>query len=464
MKTIQQITDDLKAQAGTLGIEGVAVDSLCSLLAYSIYKNQLLQAKINVENSFSTSLSLNSRIHHACDLLYSVPRGQCPYIQVTDVIATETKSIKYLDLAFTYNGYYFYYKKDYDFSKSQPISSLEYFCSSKKKQTCEVTDLKSEFYYIDFPDENISEDIKILSYDTETGEGAISTFTNDSNLFYTKAEDGKTYKYQYLVLTLPGYGVRVMRHSDSPNWDGAIKMAVEYLPYSETLPDFSGFKSIPSVMFVYQPSTTGDPGQYEQKSKILTKPYSQRLEGIEEIYSRATTASHAKGTVATISDLLALLSSIDPQAYFRVYSDLKYQNSALTSDPLYTLAVVSNSIVDVARFEDNVNSWKTAVDVSKNIQIVQALPSSPAITLYAKATSPINVLTNETLANLTSSYKSMIGESLHHSKIEADIVRLGFDHVILYSDSKGTTEYVGTINNSGSLQRISYPAVQIYVL
>ena len=69
--------------------------------------------------------------------------------------------------------------------------------------------------------------------------------------FQIEAEDGKTYKYQYLVLTLPGYGVRVMRHSDSPNWDGAIKMAVEYLPYSETLPDFSGFKSIPSVMFVY---------------------------------------------------------------------------------------------------------------------------------------------------------------------------------------------------------------------
>ena len=194
----------------------------------------------------------------------------------------------------------------------------------------------------------------------------------------------------------------------------------------------SGFKSIPSVMFVYQPSTTGDPGQYEQKSKILTKPYSQRLEGIEEIYSRATTASHAKGTVATISDLLALLSSIDPQAYFRVYSDLKYSEEALSSDPLYTLAVVSNSIVDIAKFMDNINSWKTAVDVSKNIQIVPALPSSPAITLYAKATSPINVLTNETLANLTSSYKSMIGESLHHSKIEADIVRLGFDHVILY--------------------------------
>ena len=161
---------------------------------------------------------------------------------------------------------------------------------------------------------------------------------------------------------------------------------------------------------------------------------------------------------------MALLSSIDPQAYFRVYSDLKYSEEALSSDPLYTLAVVSNSIVDVARFTDNINSWKTAVDVSKNIQIVPALPSSPAITLYAKATSPINVLTNETLANLTSSYKSMIGESLHHSKIEADIVRLGFDHVILYSDSKGTTEYVGTINNSGSLQRISYPAVQIYVL
>lgn len=463
MQTIQQITDDLKAQASTMGIEGIAVDSLCSLLAYSIYKNQMLQARLNIESSFSTSIDLNSRIHHACELLYSVHRGKCPYIQVTNVIATETKSVKYLDLAFTYNGYYFYYKNDYVFSKSQPISSLEYYCSSKKKQTCEVTNLKNEQFYIDFADENMSEDIKIWSYDTEFGEGEEVTYTNDANLFYTRAEDGKSYKYNYLATTLPGYGVRLMRHSDSSNWGGAVKMAIEYLPYSETLPDFSGFKSIPSVRFTYQPSSTGELGQYELQSKIYTKAYSQRLESIEEIYSRATTASHAKGTVATIEDLIIQLNSIDPQAYFKVYSDLKYNEdeSTLTSDPLYTLAIVSNTTVDPVRFTNQLKSWKKAVDVSKEIQVALALPSN-TVTLYAKASSSTNVLTNEILANLANSYKSMIGEELHHSKIEADIVRLGFDNVILYNQDK-SSEYVGTLNNTGDLQRISYPSVQLYV-
>lgn len=462
MQTIQQITDDLKAQASTMGIEGIAVDSLCSLLAYSIYKNQMLQARLNIESSFSTSIDLNSRIHHACELLYSVHRGKCPYIQVTDVIATETKSVKYLDLAFTYNGYYFYYKNDYEFSKSQPISRLEYYCSSKKKQICEVTNLKNEQYYIDFADENMSEDIKISFYNTEFGEGNEVTYTNDSNLFYTKGEDGK-YKYNFLAVTLPGYGVRIIRHSDSPNWDGAVRMTIEYLPYSETLPDFSGFKSIPSVKFTYQPSSKGEPGQYELRSKIITKAYSPRLESLEEIYSRATTASHAKGTVATIEDLITQLNSIDSQAYFKVYSDLKYNKDegTLTSDPLYTLAIVSNTTVDPIRFTNQLNSWKRAVDVSKEIQVAIALPSN-SVVLYAKASSSTKVLTNETLANLASSYKSMIGEELHHSKIEADIVRLGFDNVILYNSDK-SSEYTGTLNNSGDLQRISYPSVQLYV-
>lgn len=457
MQTIEQIKTDLKSTAQSLDLQGVAVDALCSLLAYSIYKNQILQAKLNLEGSFSTSTSLNSRIHHACNLLYSVFRGKCPYIEILNLISLETKKVKYLDKAFQYNGFYFYYKKDYEFTKNNSVSNLQYVCSSKQLQECEVSGeaLNANFYFVDFTDENISEDFTI--------EGSIDDIstpikvTSDVNQFYSKeiADDGVSVKYLYdfLVITIPGYGLRLIRRSDTSDWDSQ-KYVLKYIPYSETLPDLTNLKSIPGMSYALD--NTGS-----VITKMKSHGFEQRVEDLNIIYSKASDAHHVKGTVATEFDLISMLSASAPHAYFRVYPDSDINN---VPTPLKTTVVVNNITEDELKsLQTIVNSWSKTMDLTGTIGLIPTKVKSEQTVLYAKAVSSTKILTNELLASLTDSYRELIGEKIHHSKIEADIVRMGFDSCILYKDSTGKTEFTGSVSGAASEDELfkSYPFLKL---
>lgn len=457
MQTLEQIKSDLKSTAQSLDLQGVAVDSLCSLLAYSIYKNQMLQARLNLEGSFSTSTSLNSRIHHASNLLYSVFRGKCPYIEILNIISLETKSVKYLDQAFQYNGFYFYYKQNYNFTKNNSVSNLGYICSSKQLQECEVQGelLSSNFFFVDFTDENISEDF-IIEGTTDDVTGLVN-FTSDVNSFYKKqvSDDGTStnYLYDYLVITIPGYGVRMIRRSDTVDWN-AQKYKIKYLPYSETLPDLSSLKSIPGMSYVLDNSGT-------VITKLKTYGFEQRVEDLNIIYSRASDSHHARGTVATEYDLISMLSSKSPHAYFRVYPDLD-ENGA--PSPLVTTVVVSNvTSEELKSLNALIGTWSKTLDLTSEIRLVESEVKLSPTVLYAKATSSTKILTNELLAGLTEGYKELIGEKLHHSKIEADVVRMGFDTCILYEDESATREFTGIISGAASEDKLfkSYPFLKI---
>lgn len=456
MQTFEQIKSDLKDTAQSLDLQGVAVDSLCSLLAYSIYKNQMLQARLNLESSFSTSTSLNSRIHHASNLLYSVFRGKCPYIEILNMISLETKSVKYLDQAFQYNGFFFYYKQNYDFTKNNSVSNLRYICSSKQLQECEVQSelLNANFFFVDFTDENISEDFIIEG--TTDDVTSLVNFTSDVNQFYKKeSSDGTSadYIYDYLVITIPGYGVRMMRRSDTADWN-AQSYKIKYLPYSETLPDVSSLRSIPGMAY-----TLDNEGNVI--TKLRTYGFEPRVEDLNIIYSKAADAHHARGTVATEYDLISMLSSKAPHAYFRVYSDL--DENGLPS-PLKTTVVVSNvTEAELNGLNDLAGTWSKTLDLTGEIKLVETEVKTVPTKLYAKATSSTKILTNELLAGLTDSYKKLIGQELHHSEIEADIVRLGFNNCILYEDEGATREFTGTISGAVSDEKLfkSYPFLKI---
>lgn len=457
MQTLEQIKADLKATAQSLDLQGVAVDSLCSLLAYSVYKNQMLQARLNLESSFSTSTSLNSRIHHASDLLYSVFRGKCPYIEILNMVSLETKSVKYLDQAFQYNGFYFYYKQDYDFTKNNAVSNLKYICSSKQLQECEVQSelLNANFFFVDFTDENISEDFIIEG--TTDDVTSLVNFTSDVNQFYKKevSDDGTStnYIYDYLAITIPGYGVRMIRRSDTVDWN-AQSYKIKYLPYSETLPDVSSLKSIPGMSYTL-----------DNKGNVITKlrtyGFEPRVEDLNIIYSKAADAHHARGTVATEYDLISMLSSKAPHAYFKVYPDLDENGQP---SPLKTTVVVSNvSEEELKGLQTLVGTWSVTIDLTSTITLVETEVKLEPTRLYAKATSSTKILTNELLAGLTDSYKELIGQELHHSEIEADIVRLGFNNCILYTDEGAKTEFTGTVSGAVSSEKLfkSYPFLKI---
>ena len=477
MNTMESIKNELLTSASTANLTGLSIDALCSLLAYSIYKNQMLQARLNLEGSFTTSTSLNSRIHHASNLLFSVSRGHLPYISVDNCVGTETIVHTKLEEAFTYNGYYFYYRNDTSFEKNAPFSSLEYICSSQRKQACTVTSeqVREDIFFLDFLDENISEDC-ILYYEVE-GERVFPSTTSDVNSFYGKrvTETGEVeYIYDYLLITIPSYGVRLMRHSDSSGWGGATSFTLEYLPYSESVPDFSNLRSIPGVQF-----STSDSG--EVLTTLQVHGYEERMESLERIYAQATENFHAQGTVATIYDLIAMLQNYDPIASFRVYNDSKftgemeagrYPDPHLNDDPLTTTIFYSGSPNHTAEdFEAQLSTWRTSLSVTKVIEVHQAqshlIDDTTVPTVYVTAVSDTMSLTNEMLRQITDSYQSKIGETITHSDLEAEVIRLGFNSVKTYYSTDGDwssslPEWTDDVLKIEA-QPWEYPALNAYV-
>lgn len=457
MNTLNQIKEELVEYAESSNLTGTVVEALCSLLAYSIYKNQMVQTKVALDASFVTSTALSARVHHAGNLLYSVPRGSCPYITITYLLAIETNAVVKLDYCSLYNGYYLYYKDDYTYSQGDSIESISLIVAANKLQTVVVGAPSQTLYFIDFYDENISEDLVLYEIDSE-GTYTRAEITSDSNSFYqTTGEGDNEYLYDYLIVTLPGYGVRVMRHSDSAGW-GAPSYELRYIPYSETLPDFSSLKSIPGVNFLFENDGT-------METTITITGYDARQEDLETIYSRAVDAWHAQGTVATVTDLKALLNTLDSNAAFSVLVDRELSISdsgeySLIQNPLVATVVYSMSTLNAQDFEERLDIWAMSLSVTRDIQIFAAVAkaSTPG-TLYVRATSESLTLTNQTLASLATSYQAMIGEELDHSQIEADIVRMGYDTVKLFTDAEMTTEWTGSVE----VEEWEYPEISLVV-
>lgn len=444
MQTFKEIQEDLQNYAASIDLSGVAIDKLCLLLAYSEYKNQILQASDYLEYTFSTSTKLNSRIHHATSLLYSVPRGKCPALKFKTLRVIETKTVSYLDFALLFNGYYFYYANNasYDNKLNALVSEVDLIGTSKPLRTLTVN-VTSNLFYADFTGaENVSSDFILYEGSNRVDPSLI---TESSAEFYSKSEnedDEYVYIYKYLIITIPNYGIRVIRHSDTRGWDES-SLTLSYLPYCETLPSLTAMSSIPGFSFVYDSAT-------ETYSEIETVPFKERMSDLNQIYTNAISSFLQQGTIATIYDLEVALKKVDSTGNYSIINDVKIEYSEETgytfdSDSSYTTVVYYGP--QERDVTSAISDYKQSFSVTKSIVSVEAISktvtdSSGGSTFYVEATSPTLTLTTEMLNSITYNYQSNIGGTLDHSDFEADIIKLGFDRVKVYNGTKVGNRWV----------------------
>lgn len=459
MRSFEDIRSDFLSYASSQGIEGVATDKLCSLLAYSVYKNQVLQVRDVIEASFSSATSLNSRIHHAANYQYSVPRGRCPLVNIYTLKALQTKVYNHLDYIMPFEGYYFYINltskdKFTKFVQQGEIYDIQLLCSSYQLREAEAV-TSGDVYFVDFiTAENVSSDYLLYLLDNSGVKTLVSPseITEDASEFYYKTESGIdgsgnpifTYKFRYLAVTIPNYGLRIIRHSDSPDWESS-SLVIEYLPYNETSPDFSSLRVVTGFTLVDDPVT----GTY---STIKVSPFVPRLTSLSEIYSNATSSYLQQGSVATPEDLLIALKKFNPDASYRVYTDTKITYNP-SGSPKYTISQSATTATVVYYTTSSVtyqevqaacvDSFRKSLSVPNDILVVPAEAkktdeTSTQVKLQVYAYSPSSVLTNDALSDLCESYKKRLGEVLDHSMLEADIIRLGFSYVKVYNYGTNT--------------------------
>jgi hypothetical protein len=97
MRSIDSYKNSIKKIASDLEITGDHVELLSSILAYSLYTNEINLLRYTNELSLYNSNFLSSKIIQSVDKMYSVYRGMNPVIELT-FHTTEKFSFKIGDL------------------------------------------------------------------------------------------------------------------------------------------------------------------------------------------------------------------------------------------------------------------------------------------------------------------------------------------------------------------------------
>lgn len=247
-------------------ISGDLVNMLASFSARFLYLEQFSTAGIVLEGSFSRSVRLNSRITHAADNFYSVPRGKNRLVQLRNVYVLESISANKFDIISTYGDYKLVYAKDYSLVASNNAITIDCYLSLDS-MTEEIQG--NDLLFMDLAGKNISEDIII--YDKDYPLEKFNVIRDISKL--PEEDDPST----VVAITQPDYSVRLWRNVP---FETNKTYVIKYLrcpdPNIEPL-DLAQIVSIPKIR--YSPSVSSGASQIVEVS-AATNPVTR----LDEIY------------------------------------------------------------------------------------------------------------------------------------------------------------------------------------
>lgn len=222
MRTLQDYIDKYNEVADGLGYTGESVELLVQLLANASYIGEVENITYMQEASLEKSASINSKIQHCMDSMYSVFRGRCPRL-VMKIKPTRYISLNPYDQiiqSVKFGVYYLgYYQVDGVSDKSgtdsltgdgkfiygsatfapalQDESYIIICLLAPEVKTIDVTIDSTNTYYVDCTEENLSNDVLVKINDDVVG--VTRTFSEHI------LEPGK-----YIFdLTIPSFGSRL---------------------------------------------------------------------------------------------------------------------------------------------------------------------------------------------------------------------------------------------------------------
>lgn len=264
MKSIQEYRSIYREIASNLGIQGDSVELLVQLLAQHSYINEVENVSYLKESSIESATTMNSKIQHCMDNMYSVYRGLCPRIVFRFIPTQSFSFIKHREVAVSSNFslYYLGYKPKEVDSEGNTVYKED------------GTPVFKDYYNYDsctiYPDliedsnkKNIHEIITILAPTIATVSETVNyentlyidcTESDLSNDAYAFVSNGTTASYLSITrdfgdhiinksnvfdLTLPSYGSRIYiadsplsSNSTSGDSDTNINITAVYYKYS----------------------------------------------------------------------------------------------------------------------------------------------------------------------------------------------------------------------------------------
>lgn len=391
--TLKEIEDGLMTKCNTLGLEGVISTSVAKLLAYAIY---LDSADVNnkiLNSLFASATNINNTLAHACNLLYSTYRGETSRVLYKNIMAGKTTVYKYLDPAFQFNGYYYYFDKDYVDITATAMYDIGYISSDKPILECTATAAKDSYQFIDFTASNVSENLVLYGVDSSGNEVRLTH--TDSPYEFLKNEKDSTgeFIYQYLLITNINYGVRLLKRYEEQDAETKEvtwrypKYKIKYIPYSEFIPNLISLRSLGDFNYIEDLGVS-----YESNlTKLEVTRFKAREENPEVIYMQASKYFMSRNQIGSITDIEYIIQSYGDSnteviynivtrtdseeskkvVGYDIYIDLsselrdKIKSEIESRNPPFPTEVYSMEALDIGLTYDSESDYYTVVDLNE---------------------------------------------------------------------------------------------------
>jgi hypothetical protein len=216
MYTLEEFKSATNKVISNSNLTGVVAEALGNVISNALYLNEINSINTVLESSFTRSTLLNSRIQHASDLMYSVPRGRNQVIDIVNAVATTNISVKKYDLLAFTNGLYLYYNEDFKATQGEQIPSLKLLVSDSEVTEIKLNVSNKMYFDIDGP---ISNDIfmyRITADGLSDAYYTINTDMYDQLRNSSLSENGTS----VLDITLPGFGSRIYANPNESSKGG----------------------------------------------------------------------------------------------------------------------------------------------------------------------------------------------------------------------------------------------------
>lgn len=397
MKSKDQIRSEYSALAKNRGLTGDSVELILDLLTYQSYENQI----VSVANQFNNSLdrsSGNATIQQCVDRLYSVYRGNCPSINLSFTSNKILSVDKYGEL-YSSNSFKVFTTSQISITPTTKTQKIRAIISKERVyQLKSITDVNT--FYIDILENDLSEDCLVKV------NGVINTTTR---IF----SDHSRFDYIF-TLTLPGYGIRLIKKS--------------------------GFKVNDVIEFVGFRSTTLSSINVSELGKIIIQGTIQVTPPIvySELPADVSKSLLQKANESQRTDSI-IKSSSDVSYIFNEVFINKILDSITIFNKSSTDSKVSNKIniyyVPVPGFPE-IDPVEAADYVTKyqSYYVADSINISAAKEIIVRAT--IKLVTNqplssyESLYNIFNSYENKLNVEVQENKVLAQLNKLSeIDHV-----------------------------------
>lgn len=399
MRSIDSYKKSIKKIASDLEITGDHVELLSSILAYSLYTNEINLLRYTNELSLYNSNFLSSKIIQSVDRMYSVYRGMNPVIELT-FHTTEKFSFKIGDLVYASNDFYLYSIENKEINAStSEISKIKVYITKGPKIVSTL--IGDNVYYKNITGDNISERVLIKKISNNSVSEVVTT-----RYFKNHIEDESS---PLLVMTVQDYAIRLYNRDKFKSLD---EYQIEMYTYFDDMNIISNLLINPEY-----------PQIQIKGMDLLNADISSELiprESTINIEYNAQSNLFSSGIMKSNTDVIDLFKSMSPT----LIKDTSFKWDNNNNRLIIYYVTYDNKLFPIENKNLFLMNLNKSYYIGESPELLEGSKVEVNLIIDIKTYLEVDYVNELVIKNRLESYERTLGKSININEIQSDLSRI----------------------------------------